>query len=117
MSDSFLFSENNCVLRKKIGFVLDKNREIRNISGFFFYHSESDTTFESESDEKMSGESEADSQSDGRENKCELSFFPDEDKEEYIFFQKTLTAVKNWFTLFGWSKGQNPISVPYSLRW
>ncbi|NXP52526.1 CFA47 protein, partial [Heliornis fulica] len=32
------------------------------------------------------------------------------------FFQKTLTAVKNWFTLFGWSKGQNPISIPYSLR-
>ncbi|NXV46605.1 CFA47 protein, partial [Uria aalge] len=32
------------------------------------------------------------------------------------FFQKTLTAIKNWFTLFGWSKGQNPISVPYSLR-
>ncbi|KAM6211408.1 cilia- and flagella-associated protein 47 [Sarcoramphus papa] len=78
--------------------------------------SESDTTFESESDEKMSEESEADSQSDGRENKFELSFFPDEDKEEYIFFQKTLTAVKNWFTLFGWSKGQNPISIPYSLR-
>ncbi|NXH92925.1 CFA47 protein, partial [Edolisoma coerulescens] len=32
------------------------------------------------------------------------------------FFQKTLTAVKTWFTLFGWSKGQNPISVPCSLR-
>ncbi|NXS38355.1 CFA47 protein, partial [Pomatostomus ruficeps] len=32
------------------------------------------------------------------------------------FFQKTLTAVRSWFTLFGWSKGQNPISVPYSLR-
>ncbi|NXR67833.1 CFA47 protein, partial [Rhadina sibilatrix] len=32
------------------------------------------------------------------------------------FFQKTLTAVKSWFTLFGWSKGQNPISVPHSLR-
>ncbi|XP_072708577.1 cilia- and flagella-associated protein 47 [Ciconia boyciana] len=78
--------------------------------------SESDTTFESESGEKMSEESEADSQSDGRENNFELSFFPDEDKEEYIFFQKTLTAVKNWFTLFGWSKGQNPISIPYSLR-
>ncbi|NXL64594.1 CFA47 protein, partial [Chordeiles acutipennis] len=31
-------------------------------------------------------------------------------------FQKTLTAVKNWFTLFGWSEGQNPISIPYSLR-
>ncbi|NXB89388.1 CFA47 protein, partial [Vidua chalybeata] len=32
------------------------------------------------------------------------------------FFQKTLNAVKSWFTLFGWSKGQNPISIPYSLR-
>ncbi|NWU30988.1 CFA47 protein, partial [Dyaphorophyia castanea] len=32
------------------------------------------------------------------------------------FFQKTLNAVKTWFTLFGWSKGQNPISIPYSLR-
>ncbi|XP_074953995.1 cilia- and flagella-associated protein 47 [Phalacrocorax aristotelis] len=78
--------------------------------------SESGTTLESESDEKMSEESGADSQNDGGENKCELSFFPDEDKEEYTFFQKTLTAVKNWFTLFGWSKGQNPISIPYSLR-
>ncbi|XP_074672980.1 cilia- and flagella-associated protein 47 [Strix aluco] len=77
--------------------------------------SESDTFKSSKSDE-MSEESETDSQSDGREDKFELSFFPDEDKEEYIFFQKTLTAVKNWFTLFGWSKGQNPISIPYSLR-
>uniref|UniRef100_A0A8D0EQK2 Calponin-homology (CH) domain-containing protein n=1 Tax=Strix occidentalis caurina TaxID=311401 RepID=A0A8D0EQK2_STROC len=73
------------------------------------------TSKSSKSDE-MSEESETDSQSDGREDKFELSFFPDEDKEEYIFFQKTLTAVKNWFTLFGWSKGQNPISIPYSLR-
>ncbi|NXV69943.1 CFA47 protein, partial [Molothrus ater] len=32
------------------------------------------------------------------------------------FFQKTLNAVQSWFTLFGWSKGQNPISIPYSLR-
>ncbi|NXO38377.1 CFA47 protein, partial [Locustella ochotensis] len=32
------------------------------------------------------------------------------------FFQKTLTAVKSWFTLFGWPKGQNPISIPHSLR-
>ncbi|KFO94065.1 Calponin homology domain-containing protein 2, partial [Buceros rhinoceros silvestris] len=32
------------------------------------------------------------------------------------FFQQTLTAVKNWFTLFGWSNGQNPISIPHSLR-
>uniref|UniRef100_A0A672UFJ3 Cilia- and flagella-associated protein 47 domain-containing protein n=1 Tax=Strigops habroptila TaxID=2489341 RepID=A0A672UFJ3_STRHB len=58
--------------------------------------------------------SETDSQSGERENK--FSFFPHEDQQEYIFFQKTLTAVKNWFTLFGWSKGQNPISIPYSLR-
>ncbi|NXY24506.1 CFA47 protein, partial [Atrichornis clamosus] len=32
------------------------------------------------------------------------------------FFQKTLTAVRSWFTLFGWSKGQNPVSIPHSLR-
>ncbi|XP_013925799.1 PREDICTED: calponin homology domain-containing protein 2-like, partial [Thamnophis sirtalis] len=25
-------------------------------------------------------------------------------------------AAQNWFTLFGWSKGPNPISIPYSLR-
>lgn len=79
-------------------------------------HSESVTTSESESYETISEESKGDSQSDERENKSKLSFFPDEDKEEYFFFQKTLTAVKNWFTLFGWSKGQNPISIPYSLR-
>ncbi|NXK65252.1 CFA47 protein, partial [Sylvietta virens] len=32
------------------------------------------------------------------------------------FFQKTLCAVQSWFTLFGWSRGQNPISIPHSLR-
>ncbi|NXN15452.1 CFA47 protein, partial [Indicator maculatus] len=32
------------------------------------------------------------------------------------FFQKTRAAVKKWFTLFGWPNGQNPISIPYSLR-
>ncbi|NWT95411.1 CFA47 protein, partial [Urocynchramus pylzowi] len=32
------------------------------------------------------------------------------------FFQKTLSAIKSWFSLFGWAKGQNPISIPYSLR-
>uniref|UniRef100_A0A8B9PBR3 Calponin-homology (CH) domain-containing protein n=1 Tax=Apteryx owenii TaxID=8824 RepID=A0A8B9PBR3_APTOW len=57
-----------------------------------------------------------DSQSDGRKKKIELSLFPDENKEECIFFQKVLTAVQNWFSLFGWSKGPNPISIPYSLR-
>ncbi|NWI88408.1 CFA47 protein, partial [Pitta sordida] len=32
------------------------------------------------------------------------------------FFQRTLIAIKSWFTLFGWPKGQNPISIPHSLR-
>lgn len=86
---------------------------------FFFsplYHSESDITLErDESAEKMSEETEADSQSDGRENESELSFFPNENKEDFIF-QKTLTAVQSWFTLFGWSKGPNPVSIPHSLR-
>ncbi|KAM9245460.1 cilia- and flagella-associated protein 47 [Leptosomus discolor] len=98
----------SCSISSSFGAITDSTYEDS--------QSELDSTFESESDEKMSEESEADSQSDGRKNKFELSFFPGEDKEEYIFFQKTLTAVKNWFTLFGWSNGQNPISVPYSLR-
>uniref|UniRef100_U3JFX4 Cilia and flagella associated protein 47 n=1 Tax=Ficedula albicollis TaxID=59894 RepID=U3JFX4_FICAL len=77
--------------------------------------SESDE-YESEESEETSEESEADSESDGNGNKREVSFFPDEDKEEFTFFQKTLAAVKSWFTLFGWPKGQNPISIPHSLR-
>ncbi|XP_054484324.2 cilia- and flagella-associated protein 47 [Agelaius phoeniceus] len=77
--------------------------------------SESDE-YESEENEEASEESKTDSESDGRGDKCELSFFPDEDEEDYIFFQKTLNAVQSWFTLFGWSKGQNPISIPHSLR-
>lgn len=86
------------------------------------YHSESTTGgsesdgYESEESEETSEESETDNRSDEKGNKHELSFFPDEDKEEHTFFQRTLTAVKSWFTLFGWSKGQNPISVPHSLR-
>ncbi|XP_044297815.1 cilia- and flagella-associated protein 47 isoform X4 [Varanus komodoensis] len=44
------------------------------------------------------------------------SFFPAEGTQEYAFFQKVITAVQNWFTLFGWSKGPNPISIPHSLR-
>ncbi|XP_074844435.1 cilia- and flagella-associated protein 47 [Carettochelys insculpta] len=55
-------------------------------------------------------------QSEEKENKFQLALFPDEDTEEYIFFQKVITAVQNWFTLFGWSKGPNPISIPHSLR-
>ncbi|XP_062432984.1 cilia- and flagella-associated protein 47 [Rhea pennata] len=74
--------------------------------------SESDTVLENEN-VKMN---EADSRSDVRKKKNELSLFPDENKEEYIFFQKVVTAVQNWFSLFGWSKGPNPVSIPYSLR-
>ncbi|KAL9867454.1 cilia- and flagella-associated protein 47 [Geothlypis trichas] len=72
--------------------------------------------YESEENEKESEESKTDSESEEKGDKCELSFFPDEDEEDHIFFQKTLNAVQSWFTLFGWSKGQNPISIPYSLR-
>lgn len=86
------------------------------------YHSEK-TPSESGSDENESEESEETSEesktgsgSEKKGSKRELSFFPDEDEEDYTFFQKTLTAVKRWFTLFGWPKGQNPISIPYSLR-
>ncbi|XP_074066731.1 cilia- and flagella-associated protein 47 [Macrotis lagotis] len=43
-------------------------------------------------------------------------FFPDEDKKEYLFFEKVVTAVQTWFSLFGWSQGPNPISVPESVR-
>ncbi|XP_021263655.1 cilia- and flagella-associated protein 47 isoform X2 [Numida meleagris] len=77
--------------------------------------SESDITLENDESAEMSEESETDSQSDESENKSELPFSSNEDKEE-IIFQKTVTAVQNWFTLFGWSKGPNPISIPHSLR-
>ncbi|XP_068919939.1 cilia- and flagella-associated protein 47 [Petaurus breviceps papuanus] len=43
-------------------------------------------------------------------------FFPDEDKKEYPFFEKVVIAVETWFSLFGWSQGLNPISVPESIR-
>ncbi|XP_057901557.1 cilia- and flagella-associated protein 47 [Melospiza georgiana] len=93
-------------------------------SGSSCEDSESETTtdegesdeYESEENEEASEESKTVSESDEKGDKCELSFFPDEDEEDYMFFQKTLNAVQSWFTLFGWPKGQNPISIPYSLR-
>ncbi|XP_069613759.1 cilia- and flagella-associated protein 47 [Ranitomeya imitator] len=48
-------------------------------------------------------------------DKLELSFFPEEDSEEWMFFQKVLTTVQTWFSLFGWASGCNPITVPQSL--
>uniref|UniRef100_A0A8C3S4G3 Calponin-homology (CH) domain-containing protein n=1 Tax=Chelydra serpentina TaxID=8475 RepID=A0A8C3S4G3_CHESE len=79
---------------------------------YFLYYSELENMLENERVKK----DEADSQSQERENKFQLSLFPDEDTEEYIFFQQVITAVQKWFTLFGWSKGPNPISIPHSLR-
>ncbi|XP_063160761.1 cilia- and flagella-associated protein 47 [Candoia aspera] len=55
-------------------------------------------------------------QSEARRNAFDGLVFPAEDRAEYVFFQKIIMAVQNWFTLFGWSKGPNPISIPYSLR-
>ncbi|XP_077338680.1 cilia- and flagella-associated protein 47 [Lithobates pipiens] len=48
-------------------------------------------------------------------DKLELLFYPEEDTEEWIFFQKVLTTVQTWFSLFGWPSGCNPITIPDSL--
>ncbi|XP_075056414.1 cilia- and flagella-associated protein 47 [Mixophyes fleayi] len=48
-------------------------------------------------------------------DKLELSFYPEEDTEEWIFFQKVLATVQMWFSLFGWASGCNPITIPHSL--
>ncbi|XP_075708861.1 cilia- and flagella-associated protein 47 isoform X2 [Rhinoderma darwinii] len=54
-------------------------------------------------------------QYEGIKSKLELSFYPEEDSEEWIFFQKVLTTVQTWFSLFGWASGCNPITIPQSL--
>ncbi|XP_070587019.1 cilia- and flagella-associated protein 47-like isoform X1 [Erythrolamprus reginae] len=51
-----------------------------------------------------------------RRNISDELVFPAEDTAKYTFFQKIVMATQNWFTFFGWSKGPNPISIPYSLR-
>ncbi|XP_071992034.1 cilia- and flagella-associated protein 47 isoform X2 [Engystomops pustulosus] len=48
-------------------------------------------------------------------DKLELSFYPEEDTEEWMFFKKVLTSVQTWFILFGWASGCNPITIPQSL--
>nr|DBA33280.1 TPA: hypothetical protein GDO54_000991 [Pyxicephalus adspersus] len=48
-------------------------------------------------------------------DKLELLFYPEEDTEEWIFFQKVLATVQTWFSLFGWPSGCNPITIPDSL--
>ncbi|XP_068124444.1 cilia- and flagella-associated protein 47 [Hyperolius riggenbachi] len=57
----------------------------------------------------------ADSQMHKTKDKLELLFYPEEDTEEWMFFQKVQTAVQTWFSLFGWPSGCNPISIPDSL--
>uniref|UniRef100_A0A8D0ED57 Calponin-homology (CH) domain-containing protein n=1 Tax=Salvator merianae TaxID=96440 RepID=A0A8D0ED57_SALMN len=76
------------------------------------FHAELEKVFE---DEKVR-KSESFSLSGHVKSILEQSVFPAEGTEEYAFFQKVITAVQNWFTLFGWSKGPNPISIPRSLR-
>ncbi|KAM8977297.1 LOW QUALITY PROTEIN: cilia- and flagella-associated protein 47 [Pelodytes ibericus] len=62
----------------------------------------------------MNGESER-TQHQRTKDAFELSFFPNEESDEGLFFQRVLTAVQIWFSLFGWPSGCNPISIPQSL--
>ncbi|KAM4702008.1 cilia- and flagella-associated protein 47 [Discoglossus pictus] len=50
-----------------------------------------------------------------KKDKLELSFYPDEETDEWIFFQKVSDAVQTWFSLYGWPGGCNPISIPQSF--
>ncbi|XP_040280927.1 cilia- and flagella-associated protein 47 [Bufo bufo] len=54
-------------------------------------------------------------QYEGIKSKLELSFYPEEDSEEWMFYRKVLTTVQTWFSLFGWASGCNPITIPQSL--
>ncbi|XP_069746190.1 cilia- and flagella-associated protein 47-like isoform X2 [Narcine bancroftii] len=47
-----------------------------------------------------------------RKNNLKELMFCDED----LFCQRVLKAVQVWFSLFGWSNGMHPVSVPESLR-
>ncbi|XP_067896652.1 cilia- and flagella-associated protein 47-like isoform X2 [Heterodontus francisci] len=51
-----------------------------------------------------------------RKNNLGELLFSAENIAEDIFYQKVLTAVRTWFSLFGWSNGIHPISIPESLR-
>ncbi|XP_056412134.1 cilia- and flagella-associated protein 47 isoform X3 [Hyla sarda] len=48
-------------------------------------------------------------------DKLELSFYPEDDSEEWMFFEKVLSSVQTWFSLYGWAIGCNPITIPQSL--
>ncbi|XP_078416576.1 cilia- and flagella-associated protein 47-like [Cetorhinus maximus] len=52
----------------------------------------------------------------GIKNNLRELLFSAENITENIFNLKVLTTVQTWFTLFGFSNGMNPISIPESLR-
>ncbi|KAG8451901.1 hypothetical protein GDO86_003916 [Hymenochirus boettgeri] len=45
----------------------------------------------------------------------DISIYPEEETDEWIFFQNVLAAVTTWFSLYGWSSGCNPITIPQSM--
>ncbi|XP_069579420.1 cilia- and flagella-associated protein 47-like [Brachyistius frenatus] len=45
-----------------------------------------------------------------------LPEFPAADTEEGLFHQNVLLAAERWFSLFGWSGGPHPVTVPHTLR-
>uniref|UniRef100_UPI00398E85F1 cilia- and flagella-associated protein 47-like isoform X2 n=1 Tax=Pristiophorus japonicus TaxID=55135 RepID=UPI00398E85F1 len=51
-----------------------------------------------------------------RKNNLGELLFSTECLTEETFCEKVITAVQTWFSLFGWSNGMHPISIPESLR-
>ncbi|XP_078087998.1 cilia- and flagella-associated protein 47 [Mustelus asterias] len=84
-------------------------------SASFFEDSVSDTC---ESEDSKAGKREAENEADVLSRKSNLGelLFSVENITEDIFYQKILTIVQTWFTLFGSSDGMNPVSIPESLR-
>eukprot|EP00079_Xenopus_tropicalis_P021661 XP_012813080.1 PREDICTED: cilia- and flagella-associated protein 47 isoform X1 [Xenopus tropicalis] len=48
-------------------------------------------------------------------DKFELSLYPEEETDEWLFFQNVMSSVRTWFSLFGWPSGCNPITIPQSM--
>ncbi|XP_067848879.1 cilia- and flagella-associated protein 47-like [Heptranchias perlo] len=81
----------------------------------FFEESVSDTCESGDSKVEMKN-TEDDADVTDRKNNFGGLLFSAEDIDEDVFCQKVLTAVQTWFSLFGWSNGMHPISIPESLR-
>ncbi|XP_029458968.1 cilia- and flagella-associated protein 47 [Rhinatrema bivittatum] len=86
------------------------------VTSTFFEDSLSDPSYDNITESVKIKNEEADDHGQGRKDRFELLFFPEEDTEEWIFFQKVVAAIQMWFTLFGWAEGSNPVSIPQSLR-